>query len=301
VTSKVFDTLDVVMKMIRWYTVLLFAFIFFLGCSENKKAVTISEKDIEGYWVSGFLLHNSELSRTIASENSKKPKVQMLRLKNEVNGLADTSYYIDGNKLLYRTGTKRVFNPDMSTKLNPEFSSFLIIFYSKERLVLKDVQTFEETTYYNLSIVPKQDEDFKEIAFGSHRYIWFTINDSIELAEDFDRKKIAVELSWKNDLNMIIQRINWKAAIFSREANNSRKTRPVKDSRGLHPPPPPPPEPGVRSGLHVTTTKHSANWNFSSLDVSDPALSVLLLEMLAFNSYCNNNLPHREMYRCGRR
>ncbi|MDQ3110329.1 MAG: hypothetical protein M3R17_10580, partial [Bacteroidota bacterium] len=68
-------------------TILLLFFLLFSSCEKKEKeAVIINPELLDGYWVSGYLLHNTELTRTLAAESGEKPGIQLLRLKNELNG-----------------------------------------------------------------------------------------------------------------------------------------------------------------------------------------------------------------------
>ncbi|MDQ3109668.1 MAG: hypothetical protein M3R17_07205, partial [Bacteroidota bacterium] len=240
----------------------------------------------EGYWVSGYLLHNTELSRSFASENSKGPKVQLLRLKNVVNGFADTSYRIHGDTLQYRVGIRRYFMEDRLIE-EEEFYPFRILFHSKDRLVLMDDVTHEETTFYNLLLVPVKPDAFNEITFEGKELI---INDSITsygsmgcTDEIYLLLKMLTNVTWKNSLDTIVSRIDWRNAIFVRESTNRMSQIGKWDSDSLiiemli-------PVPG--SYMQITTPKHLGSWHFSSQNLSDPALSVLFSELLTFRAYC---------------
>jgi hypothetical protein len=275
------------MKMKHWFALLSLVFIFFFSCSGNKKELKISEKDIEGYWVSGFLLHNTDLSRSIASDNSKKPKVLLLRLKNSVNGFADTSYRIHGDTLFYRIkfNESRIWD-DSLLRSKEKFYSLRITFHSKDRLVVMDDNTHQETTYYNLSILPVIQERIKEISFGVENKI--IIKDSIKLYPGFLRPNIKTDVSWNNDLNVIVQHINWKGALLARESVKAKSQALGEFSIEMY-------DEGIPShiSIGIITEKHTGSWNFRSQYVSDPALSALIAELKTFEMYCYaNNLLH---------
>ena len=273
------------MKMMRDYAILLLFFISLFSCSGNKKPTVVTSEAIEGYWVSGYLLHNTELSRTIASDNSKKPKVLFLRLKNEVNGFADTSYRIHGDTLLYRLGIKRSFKEDVFVE-EEEFYPFRITFHSKERLVLMDDVTHEETTFYNLSILPAQPDAFNEIIFKDKELI---INDSIKFygsmgctQEVHLLLRMPTNSTWKNNLDTIVSRINWEDAGFVQNATLVKdfKRPPLKEGEIFLP------FPIGALDLNLKTKKHFGYWRFPSAHVSDPALTILIEEMKIFEEYC---------------
>ncbi len=272
--------------------ILLLFFLSLFSCSEIKKPVAITEGDLEGYWVSGYLLHNTELSRSIASENSKKPKVLMLRLKNTVNGFADTSYLLKGNQLFYRTALPNLLRKETGGDLG-EFHPFLITFLTKDRLVLQDIKTLEETTYYNINSMPDSDERFTEISFGFEILIndsftfrkrkfanYKLINDSLVWQEEYYPNQ-SINETWRKDLDLLVKRINWKAALFLTTANKPQ-TKKIGEFKLLIPQ-------GPRAHMRIETGKHEGEWRFTSQFVSDPALAVLCSEIRAYENYCYYN------------
>jgi hypothetical protein len=222
----VFHKLCVRMKMTR-LTLLPLLCILFFGCTENKKAETITYKDIEGYWVSGYLLHNTDLSRSIAAGNAEREQgIQLLRLKNEVNGFADTSYRIHGDTLFYRSEIERSFDFDGNYTEKENFHSFRIIFHSKERLIVTDDVTHKETTFYNISVLPGSNETFKMITYD--RDMLKITPDTVYIGYSnisVSRKNILLDKKWSSELKMIIGKVNWNATIFTRELYSYKTKR----------------------------------------------------------------------------
>lgn len=286
------------MSMTQNAVIVLLFFLSFFSCSEINNQIGITEEALEGYWVSGYLLHNTEMSRSIASENSKKPKVQLLRLKNTVNGFADTSYRINGNVLSYRIALPNLVSSEHIGRMGEAFYPFLITFFSRDRLILKDPKTLEETTFYNINIIPASGENFTEIKFGfdilindsftfrkTKFYSYKLVNDSAVLQEENYYPNQKIMEKWKNELNILVRRINWDATLFLTGSNNPEVVKSGEHTMIM------PQGPGVQ--LDITTVKHAGEWKFRSQYISEPALSALVTEMRVFQNYCyyNDLLP----------
>jgi hypothetical protein len=293
----VFHKLCVRMKMTR-LTLLPLLCILFFGCTENKKAETITYKDIEGYWVSGYLLHNTDLSRSIAAGNAEKEQgIQLLRLKNEVNGFADTSYRINGNILSYRVknGYSNLAQADSDLILferEPEvFNEFQIVFHSKDRLILRDKESQKEITYYNLKMVPEEKQSIESITFSDIRMKFQqgkTDSAFIGLRSAanniFRLHQIKTDKKWVSELNSIAGSINWKGALFFEESNKEASPKlDIQDSIMYIIPP-------ARSSYHsvipfqLKTNKFRGIWYVGVS--SDPALNALMFEMDVWKFYC---------------
>lgn len=279
------------MNMMCRLTILLLVFVSLFSCSGNKKELTISEKDIEGYWVSGYLLHNSELSRTIASTSEKKPMIQLLRLKNSVNGFADTSYKVRDNILIYRTELPNLLGVEIGYRTGGASQVFLITFFSKDRLILKDLKTLEETTYYNIKMIPASSENFVEISFGPA----VLINDSGAFRKRAfppnHHKIIKINDKWKEDINSLVRRVNWNAALFLEKANKTKSQKVGEFEFRMYD--------GPRINLGIRTAKHKGEWKFEGKYASEPILSVLNEEMKVFENYCYYNKLLPLYHTCG--
>ncbi|CAN5911526.1 hypothetical protein BH11BAC7_BH11BAC7_02800 [soil metagenome] len=289
------------MKKVRYYALSVLFLISFFSCSEIKKS-EITYKSLEGYWVSGYLLHNTELSRAISSGNKKEPKVQLLRLKNSVNGFADTSYVLKGNILSCRTKLPSLIGVDLGNRSGEFWQQFLITFISRERLILSDLRTLEEITFYNINCVPESAENFGEISFGSE----ILINDSgaikrrplesYQLVNDSTiytkvSRNVPVNEKWRNNLNQLVSRINWNGSLFLAGATIP-ETEKIGEFKFVI-------QEGRRVDLSIKTTKHTATFRFNNLNTSDPAISLLRTEMEVFENYCHFNSLLPNYYRCG--
>ncbi|CAN5371893.1 hypothetical protein BH09BAC5_BH09BAC5_17030 [soil metagenome] len=265
--------------MKKYVTILLLFFVLFSSCGEkDKKTVVIHAEELEGYWVSGFLLHNTELTRTIAMESGKEVGGHSFRLKNSINGFEDTSYSINGDTLIYRlenTVKYEAFD-SIVQKYDEDFKKYIIVFHSRDRLILRDLKSNEDITLYNISIIPSNNEKYTRMEFGR-----IILLDSVFLGDKKFSKKIALDKVWQENLDFLAQKINWENAIFLRQASITKK---FKDGSFYYI------EPKFKL-IEITSEKHFGRWENCGNGVSDAAISCLILEMVALEQYClNNNL-----------
>jgi hypothetical protein len=122
-------------------------------------------------------------------------------------------------------------------------------------------------------MIPEGNERFSEIKFKED----LIVNDSVRLGYKIFDKVIPVNEEWKNDLNRITERINWKGGLFIRNACTAKLER-IGEFNFF--------ESGEPIHFKIITTKHSGEWILEGNAVSDPALSLLIREMKVLDIYC---------------
>jgi hypothetical protein len=120
----------------------------FCSCREPQPEKRVyTEKDVEGYWMSYPKLHPSSLLDAIAHENDSI--TDFLRLYNDVNGLPDTNYKVDGDILLIKKFVEPYFTAPA------EFvAKYKILFASRDRIELREIKTARCVTLYSVFALP---------------------------------------------------------------------------------------------------------------------------------------------------
>lgn len=135
----------------------------FCSCNEPKQEKRVyTEKDIEGYWATNSVIQSSSLTNSFVSSSTQSVAYTLLRLYNDVCGMADTAYKVKGDTLLLE-------EYDEKTQKFKFVKTHFIDFVSVERIVLTEIDTRKQITYYSLLSIPNSQDHCESVSVIASR------------------------------------------------------------------------------------------------------------------------------------
>lgn len=124
----------------------LAAVLLFSCDSSQPEKRTYTEKDIEGYWATNNAIQGTQWLDTLSIADGSINR-SFLRFYNDACGMKDTVYHVSGDTVLMRKF-------DRSKGVLEFIPEYTIVFATKERIILKELSSGLEITYYSLFEIP---------------------------------------------------------------------------------------------------------------------------------------------------